>query len=74
MTAFERLVTWTVDALLVVGAIAAMFFLYRASQSSTMEAPTVALLALGMLLIPLGLSLAAHNWVMRSRIIRRGAE
>ena len=74
MTALERFVTWAVDALLVAGAIAAAFFLYQASQSSTVEAPTIALLGLGALLVPLGLSLAAHNWVMRSRILRREAE
>jgi hypothetical protein len=70
----ERFVTWALDALLVVAAIAAAFFLYRASQGSVMEAPSVALIGIGMVLVPLGLSIAAHNWVMRARILRRDAE
>lgn len=74
MTVFERFVTWALDALLVLGAIAAAAFLYRASQSSVMEAPSVALIALGLVIVPLGLSLAAHNWVMRARLLRRDAE
>lgn len=74
MTLLERFVTWALDALLVIGAIAAALFLYRASQSSVMEAPSVAMIAIGIIMIPLGLSLAAHNWVMRSRILRRDAE
>lgn len=74
MTLFERFVTWALDALLAVGAISAGYFLYRASQGSVAEAPSVALIAIGMVLVPMGLSIAAHNWVMRARIIRRDAE
>jgi len=71
MTPFERLVTWTADTLLVLGVAAGLYFLYWASQSAVIEAPTVALLGLGLIVAPLALCIAAHNWAMRERFNRR---
>lgn len=72
MTLLERFITWALDALLVVGVIAAGYLILDALASPALIAPSLGIIALVVILGPLALSLAAHNWVMRARIIRRG--
>lgn len=74
MTLFERFVTWTADAILVISVIAGTWFLVLAAKSAVIEAPTVALLGIGLIMAGLALCIAANNWAMRSRIMRRDAE
>lgn len=70
MSPIENFLNSITDALTVLGAGFAIYFLWRAMNAGSIEAPSIALIGIGCAIVPFTLASTVHNWSMRSKADR----